>query len=250
MANYNAAFVTGASSGIGAALSRRLAAQGIKVGIAARRVDALARLAAEIREAGGAAVPFEREVPDPDAVRRVMRQADEQLGGVDLVVANAGVVKGRWAGKLTYEDCQNMIAVNVAGATATVTALLPSMIKRKRGHIVGISSIAQYRGLPKFAVYSGSKAYVSHMLESMRVDLQGTGVAVTDIRAAYVRTQMTGKASPPFLVEADDAAARIWKAIRDRKKVLTFPLPWALIMRVMSMLPNALYDRASRWLRV
>jgi len=121
------------------------------------------------------------------------------------------------------------------------------MVRRKRGHLVGISSLAAYRGLPKQAAYSASKAYLSAFLEALRVDLRSAGIAVTDIRPGYVRTPMTqGNASMPFAVDADTAAREIERAIRRKKAVHAFPLPTATLSRSMASLPNGLYDALAR----
>src|SRR5262245_23907950 len=118
-----AALVTGASSGIGAALARRLAAEGITVALTARREDALRTVAEEIQAAGGNASVHAVDVSDPEATVAAVQAADDALGGLDLVVANAGVGKGLWSGKLEWADCADVLAVNVAGATATLCAL-------------------------------------------------------------------------------------------------------------------------------
>lgn len=241
------AFITGASSGIGAALARHLAAEGITVALAARREDPLQQLADEIAAAGGTASIYPLDVSDPETTEATVRRADDALGGLDLVIANAGVAPSRWSGKLRWADCSNALAVNVAGATATLTAVLPRMVERKRGHLVGVTSIAGLRGLPKMAAYSASKAYLRVFLESLRLDLQGTGVRVTEIRPGYVRTPMTkDNASTSFIVSAEDAAARIWKATRSGRAVLTFPLPMAGAAALLSAMPNALYDVTMR----
>jgi short-subunit dehydrogenase len=243
-AEIRTALITGASSGIGAALARRLAAEGIAVALTARREDALRTLAGEIEAAGGSASVHPVDVSDPAATVAAIQAADDALGGLDLVIANAGVGSGLWSGKLTWADCADVVAVNVAGATATLCAVLPRMVERKRGHLVGVSSIAGLRGLPKFAAYSASKAYLSTFLEALRADLRGTGVRVTDVRPGYVRTAMTAdNKGMPFLITAEDAAERIWKAIRGRRSVVTFPLPMAGGARIMAALPNPLFDR-------
>ncbi len=241
------AFITGASSGIGAALARLLASRGVEVGLAARREDALRTLADEIEAAGGKARIYPLDVSDPLTTVATIRRADDEMEGLDLVVANAGVGKGQWSGKLRWEDCSGVVAVNVAGATATLTAILTRMVERKRGHLVGVSSIAGRRGLPKFAAYSASKAYLSTLLEGLRVDLKNTGVRVTDIRPGYVHTEMTaGNGKMPFAISAEDAARRIDKAIRGNKAVLTFPLPMAGAASLMSTIPNVIYDAAMK----
>nr|MCH9685419.1 SDR family NAD(P)-dependent oxidoreductase [Deltaproteobacteria bacterium] len=198
----------------------------------------------QIKASGGSASVHPVDVSDPEATVAAVHAADDAHDGLDLVIANAGVGNGQWSGTLTWEDCANVLAVNVAGATATLVAALPRMVERKRGHLVGISSIASFRGLPKFAAYSASKAYLSTFLEALRVDLRTSGVHVTDVRPGYVRTPMTAdNASMPFAVTAEDAARRIHKAVRGRRAVLTFPLPMASAAYTMGSLPNAVYDR-------
>lgn len=240
------AFVTGASGGIGEALARALAAEGIEVAVSARRSEELDRVAEAVRQAGGRARTYPLDVRDPEETVRTLRRADDAMGGIDLVVANAGVGREAWSGKLTYEDCEPLLAVNVVGATATLTALLPRMVERRRGHLVGISSLAQYRGFPRNAAYSASKAYLSTFLESVRVDLRGRGVAVTDVRPGFVRTEMTAKNKfrMPLLVEADAAARIIVRGIAHERAVIAFPWPLAALMRSSSLLPTTVWDRA------
>lgn len=241
---YRTALVTGASSGIGAALAAKLCAEGIEVVLAARRTEVLEDIAARLRAEGGKARVAALDVADPERTVEAITRIDDEVGGLDLVIANAGVADGRWSGKLQWADCKNTIAVNIAGATATLTAVLPRMVQRGRGHIVGISSIAAYRGLPKYAVYSASKAYLSALLEGIRVDLRGTGVHVTDIRPGYVKTALNENAKGlPFLITAESAADSIYKAIRGKKALYGFPFPTATAMRTAALLPGAVYDR-------
>ncbi len=242
---YRTAFVTGASSGIGFELSKRLAKEGVEVGIAARREEELRKLEREIAEQGGRARVYPLDVADVGATTRALERADEEMGGIDLVVANAGVGNHRWSGKLRYEDCAPVIAVNVQGAVATLTALLPKMVERKRGHLVGISSLAQYRGMPNGATYSASKAFLSHFLEGIRIDLRGTGVAVTDVRPGFVRTPMTAP-SPypmPFMIGVDEAVESIVRGIRASSAIVAFPWQLATIMRAGTLMPIAIYDK-------
>jgi short-subunit dehydrogenase len=247
---YRTAFVTGASSGIGAVLCKRLAEHGLEVVLAARREAELRALAEEIARGGGKARVCPLDVGDPEAVVETMQRFDDELDGIDLVVANAGVGKTRWSGKLRWDDCAPTIQVNVVGTTATLTALIPRMITRQRGHLVGVSSLAAYRGLPRNAAYSASKAYVSTFLESLRVDLKSTPLAVTDVRPGYVETPMTeGNPRMPFLMEVDRAAQEIVDAIATRKGVHAFPLPLALGVRSIATLPNAIYDRIAHRMR-
>jgi short-subunit dehydrogenase len=245
------AFVTGASSGIGRELARRLAREGVEVAISARREDQLQSLVEEITTEGGRARAYPLDVANPDSTTETLRRADREMGGIDMVVANAGVSRHRWSGKLTYQDCADIIDVNVRGAVATLTALLPAMVERQRGHLVGMSSLAQYRGLPSSAAYSASKAFLSHFLEALRVDLASTQIAVTDIRPGFVRTPMTAGSTMtmPFLIDLDRAIDEIIQGIRTRAPVVAFPWQLASIVRAGTLIPVPVYDRAVRRFR-
>lgn len=244
--DHRTAFITGASSGIGRALAKKLVEEGVEVALAARRAESLEELARELRGTGGHARVYPLDVQNVQDVHDTMRRADDEMGGIDLVIANAGVGRERWSGKLRWKDCEAMLAVNVAGATATLIALVDRMVERKRGQLVGISSLAQYRSMPRNAVYSASKSYLSSLLEGMRVDLRGAGVAVTDVRPGFVRTPMTAqnKFHMPFLVEPEDAASIIYRGIRKQDPVVAFPWQLATVARSATVLPAAIYDRA------
>ena len=246
--DYRNALITGASSGIGEALGERLADEGLEVILTARRQEELERIAADIRDAGGRARVEPLDVSDAASTTHLLTRVDDELGGVDLVVANAGVGREVWSGKLTWADCETIIAVNVAGAVATLTALLPRMVERGRGHLVGVSSLAGYRGLPKNAAYSASKAFLSTFLESVRVDVGQAGVAVTDVRPGFVETPMTAKntAPMPWLVSADRAADAIFKGIRRKDAVVAFPWQLASVMRTTTVMPASVWDLAIR----
>ncbi len=249
--DHRTAFITGASSGIGRELARRLAREGIEVAISARREDELRALASEIAAEGGRARVYPLDVANPEATTETLHRADRDMGGIDLVIANAGVSNHRWSGKLTYQDCAGIIDVNVRGAVATLTALIPAMVERQRGHLVGMSSLAQYRGLPSSAAYSASKAFLSHFLEAVRVDLDSTQVTVTDIRPGFVRTPMTADSTlaMPFLVDLDDAVTEITAGIRARAAVVAFPWQLASLMRAGTLMPARVYDGAVRRIR-
>jgi len=246
MSEQKTAFVTGASSGIGKTLCLRLAADGYRLGLAARRVELLEDLAANIRSRGGQADVFPLDAKDTQAVTDTVRAADDAFGGLDLVIANAGIGEQRWAGKLRYSDIESTLQVNMLGAAATLVSVLPRMVERGRGHLVGVSSLAGYRGLPKSAAYSGTKAFLRVFLEGLRVDLRSTGVAVTDVQPGFVRTPMTdnNKNPMPFLVEPEVAADHIARGIARRAAVVSFPWQLATLVRSAQALPNGVWDRA------
>jgi short-subunit dehydrogenase len=249
--DYRTAFITGASSGIGRALATRLAREGVSVGLCARREDRLVELRDIIEREGGSARIYACDVADAEAVQRTIERADAEMQGLDLVVANAGISKHRWGGKLSFTECSGVVRVNVEGALATLLAVLPRMVERRRGHLVGISSLAQYRGLPYNAVYSASKAFLSTFLESLRIDLRSTGVAVTDVRPGFVESEMTKAARfpTPFLMKVDDAAEVIVQGIAQRAPVVAFPWQMAAVMRGARLLPIPIYERIARGVR-
>jgi short-subunit dehydrogenase len=242
---YKTAFITGAAGGIGAALARKLAGAGVDVALSDRRLEPIESLAALIRADGGKARVYPLDVTEPDAVRRTIEAADDEMGGLELVIANAGTNTERWSGELTWEHYRQDAAVNIDGAVATLLAILPRMCERKRGHLVGMSSLAQYRGLPGNAMYCATKAFLSTFLESLRADLRGVGVAVTDVRPGFVDTRMTAEASGPhpFLVKPERAAEIIVRGIAKRSAVVAFPWQLATLSRFAVTLPPRVYDR-------
>jgi short-subunit dehydrogenase len=184
---------------------------------------------------------------EEETVARI-RQLDAGCGGLDLVVANAGVGGVTHAKQLEWERVRHILDVNITGAAATLCAVLPQMVERDRGHLVGISSIAAFRGLGGHCAYSGSKAFLATFLESLRVDLRGTGVGVTCIYPGFVKSEMTAKNKfpMPFLLETEDAVERMGKAILRRDAEFAFPWQLASAMGVMKTLPNPLFDAVAR----
>jgi short-subunit dehydrogenase len=144
-----------------------------------------------------------------------------------------------------------VLEVNVMGTAATLSAVLPQMVERKRGHLVGISSLAAFRGLPKDAAYSGSKAFLTTFMESLRVDLQGTGVRITCIHPGFVKSEMTApnEHPMPFLLETQDAVERMARAITRGVPVYRFPWQMSAVMRVVKVLPDPLFDALGRRVR-
>jgi short-subunit dehydrogenase len=166
-------------------------------------------------------------------------------GRIDVLIANAGMSSTTSGSSLEACEAGNVITVNVIGVVNSVAAVLPSMLKQKGGQLIAISSLAAYRGLPKSGAYSASKAAVSTFFESLRLDLRGSGVDVTVIHPGFIRTPMTAnrKRKLPFLLEVDDAACRIIRAIERRARTYAFPWQLASVVRLIRHLPGALYDR-------
>lgn len=244
--SYRTALITGASSGIGRSVARRLARDGVEVVLAARRAVELERLAAEIAGAGGRARVLPLDVADSAAAVAAIRGADEAIGGLDLVMACAGIGISVHGSRLAWEKIRDMCLVNFNGALATLTAVLPRMVERRRGHLVGVSSLAAYAPLPRGAGYCGSKAGLTLFLDSLRLDLRGTGVTVTAIHPGPVKTGMTAYLAkvPPLAIEADDAADRIVDGLRGAPAIIDFPAQMSVTLRALANLPRPLRDEA------
>jgi short-subunit dehydrogenase len=242
---YATALVTGASSGIGQALAERLAAGGTLVVLAARRADRLHEVADGIEHAGGRTRVEPMDVADTTATVARIRALDAELGGFDLVIANAGVgmsAKGR--ARYAWESMAGACHTNFCGAAATLTAVLPQMVQRGRGHVVGISSIASFTPLPGHGGYCAPKAGLSMLLECLRLELQGTGVHATAVHPGFVRTAMTAKSrgAMPFIMDTDAAAERIVRDLPSGPATIDFPWPLATAARLGAALPRALRD--------
>jgi len=239
---FKNALVTGASSGIGRALALGLAKQGIEVVIAARREAELQTLHAEITQAGGHAHVAVLDVAKPQATIAKMQDLDDRLGGLDMVIANAGVGRVGSIKRATWDKIGGMCEINFTGAIATLTALLPRMASRRRGHLVGVSSlIAHAPHLPGSIVYQASKAGFSHFLEGLRLELQGSGVAVTAIHPGFVQTEMTrDNKNMPFVISTDEAIATILRKLPHAPAHIDFPFGMVALTKASSLIPDAL----------
>ena len=239
---YETALVTGGSTGIGAALVRALVADGARVAVCARNAE---RLDALVGPLGDRALAIAADVSDPARAEAVVAEAHERLGSLDLVVANAGTGHPVAGPDMTVADITTVLRLNVLGAAATIAAGVRPMVERGRGHLVGVSSVAGNRGLPGSAAYCASKAALSVFLESLRVDLRGTGVRVTDIRPGFVDTPLTKKNDfpMPFLMGADRAAGLMLRAMQKNRAVYTFPWQMAIGAWFLRHVPDVLYDR-------
>jgi len=236
--------ITGASTGIGNAVARKLASQHCKIGLIARSEDKLQALAKTVEAAGGEALVLPLDVTDSEAVRSAVQKVNQHFGGLDLVFANAGVGYLRPADKLKPYQVAQMLDVNLKGAINVLLAGLEVQLKLGGGQLVGVSSLASYRGLPSSSVYSATKAGLSTFLESLRVEYAGKNIRVSTICPGYIKTPMTddNKSPMPFLMEVDDAAELIVKAIEKEKKVYGFPWFIHSAVRLIKYIPVVIYD--------
>jgi len=235
--------ITGASTGIGAALARHYARPDTTIALLSRRRDLLDALAATLP---GAVAVYPGDVADMEAQSAAARDFVDRFGAPDLVIANAGISIGTDAGAVAdMANLRRVLDVNVVGMAATLAAFAPSMKAAGRGTLCGIASVAGFRGLPGSGAYSASKAAAISWLESLRTELQGTGVSVVTICPGYIDTPMTrvNTYRMPFLLPADEAARRFARAIDARRRLVVIPWQMAIAGRILRVLPGWLYDR-------
>jgi short-subunit dehydrogenase len=235
--------ITGASSGIGAALARHYAGPKSTLALIARREPELARLAASLP---GETLVYPLDVADGAALERAAQDFVRRCGAPDLVIANAGVSVGTHGDELAdVAKLRRMLEVNTAGLAASLAAFAPAMRAAGRGTLAGIASVAGLRGIPGAGAYSASKAAAIAWLESLRNELAGSGLAVVTVCPGYVDTPMTrvNRYRMPFLLTADEAARRIARAIAARRRMAVIPWQMALVGPVLRLLPGALFDR-------
>ncbi|BBL79196.1 oxidoreductase [Rubrobacter xylanophilus] len=187
------AVVTGASSGIGAAVCRALAREGARVALAARREEALRSVEEGLEGTKSVAVPT--DVTDREQVERLVRRAEDELGPVDALVNCAGVMYYTLMRNLRTEEWERTVEVNCKGVLNCVGAVLGGMVERGRGHIVTISSDAGRKVFPGLAVYSASKFFVEGLSQGLRLETAGTGIKVTTVQPGNVDTGLLGMSS-------------------------------------------------------
>ena len=246
------ALITGASSGIGAALAQAYAAQGWRLVLVGRRADALGATAKACAQAQGL------QTVDPMRIRLItldLLQTEawrEHAGALvqgwgcpQVVIANAGISHG--VDLARPEDlavAREVMDSNWLAALATLAPFIAPMRARGNGTLVGVASVVGVRGLPGHAAYCASKAALIHALESLRVELRDSGVSVVTISPGYVATPLTaGNPFPmPFLLQPDAFARRALRAIAAGRAYATIPWPMAVVSKLLHVLPRAWYD--------
>jgi short-subunit dehydrogenase len=234
--------ITGASSGLGAALAQCYAGSGARVGLIARRGAELAQLAQEFP---GRCTPHSADVRDSSAMRQAASALIARHGLPDIVIANAGISIGTLTELAEDEQVfRDIFDINVIGMVNTFQPYIAAMRERGHGVLVGIASVAGYRGLPGATAYSASKAAAIAYLEGLRVELRSSGITVITICPGYIATEMTAN-NPyrmPFIISAKTAAEKIVAIIARRKTFSVLPWPIAIVARLMHVLPRWIYD--------
>lgn len=241
------AVVTGASSGIGAAAAEQLAALGAKVAVLARRTDRLTELVARIEKNGGTALALPADVTDPAALRAAAERVAAELGTADLLVNNAGVMLPAPIDELATDQWQQQIDLNVSGLMNVVGAFVPQLIasaaERGVADLINTSSVAAQDVFPTFAVYSGTKAFVSHFSRTLRIELGQQQVRVSSVEPGIVGTELGDHVTDPGALAwlAGTKSTMTWLTPEDIARTIAFiaSQPAHANIRQLSILPTA-----------
>ncbi|NIO43095.1 MAG: SDR family oxidoreductase [Burkholderiales bacterium] len=234
--------ITGASSGLGRALAVEYARRGARLGLIARRGDALDELAKSLPTR---CYCYRLDVRDAVALSAAAKDFNERVGCPDIVIANAGVSAGTsTTDPLDSAVFEQILATNLTGMMLTFSPFIDEMCRAKRGTLVGIASVAGFRGLPGASAYCASKSAAITYLESLRLELRNHGVKVVTVCPGYVDTPMTaGNPYPmPFLMPVDRAAVGIASAIARGKRFHVLPWQMALFGWLLRRLPRPVFD--------
>ncbi len=238
---WQTAWVTGASSGIGRELALQLATKNIKVFASARRTDKLKILSS----LNDNIYPISMDVSQISDVRKKTNFFLEDDNFPDLIILNAGVSKLFTIDKIeeSYQEIVRSMDVNYFGVINCLAVLLPSMIKRKRGHIAVMASVAGYRGLPNSLAYSPTKAALINLVEILRTELTPIGITVSVINPGFVDTDATriNKFRMPKMVSVEYAAEKILRDLKKLKYEVAFPFGFTFFIKFLRILPNSLY---------
>lgn len=237
--------ITGASSGIGRELAARYAPKASKLYLIARREESLRELADELRNNKTIIKTFGADVTDFETLRSVCQAICDECERVDLVIANAGISSEHKAELYDFWDFKKIIDTNLLGVAAVFDVFAHKMISQGGGKLVAVSSLASFVAFPTTAAYSASKRAVNSFLDSMRLLLEPKNIKVVNIQPGFIRTPLTDKNGfkMPFLMELDEAATKIVKAIEKNKKEYAFPFLFSQAAKNIARLPVSIRDR-------
>ncbi|MBT7782120.1 MAG: SDR family NAD(P)-dependent oxidoreductase, partial [Anaerolineae bacterium] len=242
------AILVGASSGIGAALARRLADEGYQIALLARRAEMLETLTNEINLKHGEtrAIYYIHDVTDYEAVPKLLKKIIVELGGIDTFIYNAGVGINIGLKSYNFEKDYKMIEINLLGALAWLNPIGEIFQTLKNGQIVGVSSVAGERGRVGSPAYNTSKAALTTYLEAYRNRLTRYGVNVLTVKPGFVQTDLIKNAKKLFWVISPEKAAKdIYEAMQKRKQEIYTPARWRLVMFIVRNTPSFVFRKLS-----
>ncbi len=236
---WNTAWITGASSGIGLELARKMVGRTRHIAVSARSQDKLNALAEESQSIRS----YPLDVTDADAVDETLTKIQADCGVVDLVVLNAAAWSAMEMKAFDLDAVRKGIEVNYLGVMNGLHAVLPSMLALGQGHIAIVASTAGYRGLPQSAAYGPTKAALINLAETMRIELAPLGIKVSLICPGFVDTPATQKNqfSMPGIISASEAARAIVSGLEKGQYDIAFPWVFARVMKLLRIIPIGLY---------
>ncbi|MDH7603607.1 MAG: SDR family NAD(P)-dependent oxidoreductase [Melioribacter sp.] len=235
--------LTGASSGIGKALTEKLSKEKCKLILCARRLDILEKFKEE-QNHYAEIFSFKCDVSNKEEVENTYKKIKNDIGNIDLAILNAGVGYRMNIENFNSEYAKETFGVNFFGLVYWIENLIPDFLKRGKGVIAGVSSLADNRGYSKSSFYCASKAAATIFLEGLRVELKPYGIKVITIKPGFVKTPMTDKNEfkMPFLMSAEKAADIILNGIKKEKRIIQFPFPTVISSRLIGCMPSGLYE--------
>ena len=244
--NDRRCWIVGASTGIGAALAEVLSAAGARVALSSRRAVLLEDQAARLGAGRTLAVPL--DIRDAAGVKAGAQMIKSAWGGIDVVVLMAGDYKPMRAWEVDLEAARSMIDTNLTGPFNVLAAVMPTLVAQGAGHLVLVSSVAGFRGLPKGLVYGPTKAALINLAETLYLDLQPRGIAVSVVNPGFVRTPLTAQNDfeMPALIEPGEAAREIVAGLRRGDFEMHFPRRFTRWLKLLRLLPYRLYFPAIR----
>lgn len=234
------AWITGASSGIGRALSLIMARDGWRVAASARSEDDLNALSHEASDLKGEILAVPCDITDRDSIAGALEKTRSVFHSIDVAVLNAGTHKPVRAKSFSADDFRLLTDINLMGTVNCIEALLPTMMSEGRGKISVVASVAGYRGLPTSAAYGMTKAGLINMCEALKPELDEAGVDIQVICPGFVKTPLTDKNEfeMPFLMELEDGAQAMYKGICSDTFHVAFPWQMALMTKTLGILPS------------
>ena len=236
--------LVGASSGIGLELAKRLLMENCNLTLLARRKELIDEQIKNIPGEKKKIISIKCDVTIKEEVKNAIAESIQTFGSIDMLIYNSGISSPQSIKNFKNFSSEEVFKVNVNGFLSFAAEIVPNMIASSNGYIIGVSSLADGRGFPRNGVYSASKAAISILLESLRIELKKYGIKVITVKPGFVKTPMTDKNNfkMPFLMSVEKAAKIIITGIKKEKPIIQFPFPTVFGAKLLKLIPNRIFD--------